>query len=118
MVEVSMKFIHAADIHLDSPLQSLALQDHAQIERMRRACRETFERLIDFAIEQKVAFVILAGDLYDRDSPNMQIAVFLRNQLARLDKNAIRVVIAKGNHDADNKITSALSLPKNTLVLS
>jgi exonuclease SbcD len=84
-----MKFIHAADVHLDSPLQSLALQDQAQIARMRRACRDAFERLIDFSIEQKVAFVLLAGDLYDHDSPNMQIAVFLRNQLARLERRAV-----------------------------
>lgn len=114
----TLKFIHAADIHLDSPLQSLILRDEAQIKRMRRACRETFEKLIDFAIEQQVAFVLLAGDLYDHDAPNMQIAVFLRNQLSRLDKKGIRVVIAKGNHDADNKITSALALPGNTRILS
>ena len=113
-----MRFIHAADVHLDSPLQSLALQDAAQIARMRRACRDVFERLIDFSIEQKVAFVLIAGDLYDHDLPNMQIAVFLRNQLARLEKNGIRVVIVKGNHDAGNKITSALALPANTRILS
>jgi exonuclease SbcD len=113
-----MKFVHAADIHLDSPLQALALQDAAQIARVRRATRAAFERLIDLCIEQKVAFLVLAGDLYDHDCPNMQIAVFLRNQLARLEKNGIRVVIAKGNHDADNKITSALALPGNTKILS
>lgn len=114
----TFKFIHAADLHLDSPLQSLVLRDEAQIERMRRACREAFEKLVDFAIEQQVAFVLLAGDLYDHDAPNMQIAVFLRNQLSRLDKRGIRVVIIKGNHDADNRITSALSLPGNTKILS
>jgi DNA repair exonuclease SbcCD nuclease subunit len=113
-----MKFIHAADIHLDSPLQSLVLQDQAQLTRMRRACRDAFERLVDFSIEQQVAFVLLAGDLYDHNAPNMQTAVFLRTQLARLEKNGIRVVIVKGNHDADNKITSALALPANTRILS
>lgn len=113
-----MKFVHAADIHLDSPLQSLVLQDQTQITRMRRACRDAFEGLVDFSIEQQVAFVLLAGDLYDHDSPNMQTAVFLRNQLARLEQNGIRVVIVKGNHDANNKITSALALPSNTQILS
>ncbi len=113
-----MKFIHAADIHLDSPLQALALQDAAQIARMRRATRDAFERMIELCIEQQVAFVVLAGDLYDHDCPNMQIAVFLRNQLARLETQGIRVVIKKGNHDADNKITSALALPGNTRILS
>lgn len=113
-----MKFVHAADIHLDSPLQALALQDATQIERMRRAARDAFERMIELCIEQQVGFLVLAGDLYDHDCPNMQIAVFLRNQLARLETQGIRVVIAKGDHDADNKITSALALPGNTCILS
>ncbi|AIA30094.1 metallophosphoesterase family protein [Leptospirillum ferriphilum] len=112
-----MKFLHAADIHLDSPLLNLALWEKEQFDRIRRATRDAFEGLIDLAIEQRVAFLILAGDLYDQDNPNMQIALFLRNQLRRLDKEGIRVVIAKGNHDAANKITSALDLPENTTVL-
>jgi exonuclease SbcD len=62
-------FLHAADIHLDSPLLSLVLAEPRQVERMRRACRETFGKLVDTAIERKVAFVILAGDLYDHDVP-------------------------------------------------
>lgn len=111
-------FLHAADIHLDSPLLSLALVEPGQAERVRRACRDAFENLVTTAIERKVAFVILAGDLYDGDTPNMQVAVFLRNQLARLEKRDIRVVIIKGNHDAANRITSGLALPGNTHVLS
>ena len=111
-------FLHAADIHLDSPLLSLAFQEPEQVGRMRSACRDAFENLVTTAIERKVAFVILAGDLYDGDTPNMQVAVFLRNQLARLEKQDISVVIVKGNHDAANRITSGLSLPANTHVLS
>ncbi len=111
-------FLHAADIHLDSPLLSLTFVEPGQAERVRRACRDAFENLVTTAIERKVAFVILAGDLYDGDTPNMQVAVFLRNQLARLEKHDIRVVIIKGNHDAANRITSGLALPGNTRVLS
>ncbi|HMA73207.1 MAG TPA: DNA repair exonuclease [Xanthobacteraceae bacterium] len=112
-----MKFVHAADLHLDSPLRELSRQDTRQVERLRRATREAFEHLIDLCIDQEVALLVLAGDLYDHDCPNMQIAVFLRNQLRRLEQKRIRVVIIKGNHDADNKITSALSLPENTRML-
>lgn len=112
------KFLHAADIHLDSPLLSLVLPEPGQMEHVRRACRDAFEKLVDAAIEQQVAFIVLAGDLYDRDAPNMQVAVFLRNQLTRLHKQGIRVVIVKGNHDADNRITSGLALPENTHVFS
>ena len=111
-----MRFVHAADIHLDSPLRNLALHEGAPVEQMRLATRAAFERLVDFCIEQQAAFLILAGDLYDHDCPNMQIAVFLRNQLARLGKAGIRVIIKKGNHDADNRITSGLGLPENTRI--
>jgi len=112
-----MKFVHAADLHLDSPLLALSRQEPRQVERMRRATREAFARLIDLCIDQEVTLLLLAGDLYDHDCPNMQIAVFLRGELRRLDHKGIRVVIIKGNHDADNKITSALALPTNTRIL-
>lgn len=111
-------FLHAADIHLDSPLISLTFQEPEQAERIRRACRDAFENLVATAIERKVAFVILAGDLYDGDTPNMQVAVFLRHQLSRLEKHGIGVYIVKGNHDAANRITSALDLPGNTHIFS
>jgi DNA repair protein SbcD/Mre11 len=113
-----MKFVHAADLHLDSPLLALSRQEPRQVERMRRATREAFERMIDLCIEQEAALLVIAGDLYDHDCPNMQIAVFLRTQLRRLEQKGIRAVLIKGNHDADNKITSALALPANTRILS
>src|SRR5258708_8009972 len=113
-----MKFVHAADLHLDSQLLAVSREEPRQVERMRRATREAFERVIDLCIEQEVALLLLAGDLYDHDCPNMQIAVFLRSQLKRLEQKGIRVVIIKGNHDAGNKITSALALPANTRILS
>jgi DNA repair protein SbcD/Mre11 len=112
-----MKFVHAADLHLDSPLQALSRHEPRQVERMRRAGREAFERLIDLCIGQEAAFLVIAGDLYDHDCPNMQIAVFLRKELRRLEEKGIRCVIIKGNHDAANRITSALALPANTRVL-
>jgi DNA repair exonuclease SbcCD nuclease subunit len=115
-----MKFVHAADLHLDSPLLALSRRDSRQdsryFERMRRATREAFTRLVDLCIEREAAFLVIAGDLYDHDCPNMQIAVFLRRELRRLEESGIRCVIIKGNHDAANKITSALALPANTRV--
>ncbi len=112
-----MKFVHAADLHLDSPLLKLSRYEARQVERMQRATREAFTRLIELCIEQEAAFLIIAGDLYDHDCPNMQIAVFLRKELRRLEEKGIRCVVIKGNHDAANRITSALALPANTRVL-
>ena len=112
-----MRFSHAADIHLDSPLRNLVLEEPAQVERIRRATRDAFRGLIDRALEEDVSLLLLVGDLFDKDNPNMQMVHFLRHELARLAERGIRVVIVKGNHDADNRIGRFLDLPSNTVVL-
>ncbi len=113
-----MKFFHAADIHLDSPLRSLVLEDPGQLSRIRRATRDAFSALVDRAIEKEVSLLLLVGDLYDHDNPNMQVVHFLRRELSRLADHGIRVVIVRGNHDAANRISRHLDLPPNTTVLS
>ena len=112
-----MKFFHAADIHLDSPLRNLALEDPTQLERIRRATRDAFRTLVDRCIEERVSLLLLVGDLFDKDNPNMQMVHFLRHELGRLAGAAIRVVMVKGNHDADNRIGRFLDLPSNTTLL-
>jgi DNA repair exonuclease SbcCD nuclease subunit len=56
----TFRFIHTGDIHLDSPLKGLAGQEDAAAERIRTATRAAFSNLIDSAIEEEVAFVIIA----------------------------------------------------------
>ena len=63
----SFKFLHAADIHLDSPLSGLEQYEGAPVDEIRSATRRAFDNLIELAIDEKVAFVLLAGDLYDGD---------------------------------------------------
>ena len=57
------KFIHAADIHLDSPLQNLDQYEGAPVESLRVATREAFDNLIQLAVDEQVAFLLIAGDL-------------------------------------------------------
>src|ERR1700677_4199640 len=61
---MAISFIHAADIHLDSPLRGLERYENAPVERIRGATRRAFERMIDLALERRVDFVLIAGDLY------------------------------------------------------
>ena len=62
-----MKFLHAADIHLDSPLAGLRARDDRLEDVVRHSTRRAFSRMIDLALEEDVAFVVIAGDLYDGD---------------------------------------------------
>lgn len=107
------KFIHAADIHLDSPLVGLQAYQDAPVERMKNATRSAFINLVDLAIKEAVHFVLLVGDLYDVDWKDYGTGLFFSGQLARLKTEGIRVYIVQGNHDAESQITKALRLPDN-----
>jgi len=111
-------FIHAADIHLDSPLRGLARYEGAPVEAIRGATRRAFEALIDLCIEKEAAFLLLAGDLYDGDWRDYNTGLFFNRQMARLDRAGIPVFVVAGNHDAQSKITSSLRPPPNTHVFS
>ena len=112
------KFIHAADIHLDSPLRGLSRYESAPAESIRDACRRAFENLVDLAIEEEVAFVLLAGDLYDGDWKDYSTGIFLSKQMGRLGQHNIQVFAVSGNHDAANRMTKSLDNPSNMKILS
>ena len=111
-----MRFIHAADLHLDSPLRGLARYEGAPVERLRTATRGALERLIDLALAEPVDFVLVAGDIYDRDWQDFHTGLFFREQLVRLDRAGIRVFMVQGNHDAQGVISRQLVLPPNVTV--
>lgn len=109
---MSYRFIHAADIHLDSPLRSLALRNSELADLVGNATRRAFEKIIDLCLFEKVNALLIAGDLYDGDQTSMKTARFLAEQLRRLDQAGIDVFIIRGNHDALSKITKELILPQ------
>lgn len=107
------KFLHAADVHLDSPLHKLDLYEGVPVDEFRQATRRAFVNLIEMAISENVAFVLIAGDLYDGDWKDYNTGLFLVNQMARLHDQNIPAFIIAGNHDAANKITKTLRFPDN-----
>ncbi len=113
-----MRFIHASDLHIDSPLRGLDRYDGAPVERLRIATRAALERLVDMAIAERVDFVLFAGDIYDRDWQAFQTGLFFRETMVRLARADIRVFIVQGNHDAQGVITRQLVLPPNVTVFS
>jgi len=113
----SFRFLHAADLHLDSPLRGLERDADAPVERIRRATRDALVNLVDLALEERVAFVLLAGDLYDGDWRDWGTGQFLVAQLARLAAAGIRVVAISGNHDAASVLTRQLRWPEGAVLL-
>ncbi|MCV9938224.1 DNA repair exonuclease [Boseaceae bacterium BT-24-1] len=108
---MTYRFVHAADIHLDSPLRSLALRDPDLADLIGNATRRAFVRVVDLCLDEQVDALLLAGDLYDGDQTSMKTARFLAEQLRRLHEAGIRVFVIRGNHDALSRITKELTLP-------
>ncbi len=108
---MAVKFVHAADLHLDSPMKGLERYDGAPVKLLQGATRRAFERVIDVCLEEEVDFLLLAGDLFDGDWKDMNTGLFAIKQLARLGD--IPVCLVRGNHDATSQITRRLSWPSN-----
>jgi DNA repair exonuclease SbcCD nuclease subunit len=113
-----MRFLHAADVHLDSPLRGLSAYAGAPTELLRSATRVAFTRLIDTALEEEVDFLIIAGDLYDGDWKDFNTGIFFAREMGRLARAGIPAFVLYGNHDAESEITKQLTLPANVKTFS
>lgn len=113
-----MKFLHAADVHLDAPLRGLSRYPGAPLAEVRASTRRAFTGLIDLALEEEVAFVAIAGDLFDGASRDFQTALFLNAEAVRLRDSQIPLLIVSGNHDAQTVLTKQLGLPENVTTFS
>jgi DNA repair exonuclease SbcCD nuclease subunit len=114
----SFRFLHAADLHLDSPLRGLDADATAPAQRIRQASRDALDRLVQLALAERVDFVLVAGDLYDGDWPDFRTGQALVAAFARLTRAGIRVVAIRGNHDAASVLTRSLRLPEGARLLN
>ncbi|SAK72509.1 metallophosphoesterase [Caballeronia fortuita] len=113
-----MRFIHAADIHLDSPLHGLSAYADAPAEMLRNATREAFSKLVSVAIDEQIDFMVIAGDLYDGTWRDHNTGIFFCREMGRLRRAGIPVYVLFGNHDAESEMTSQLQLPDNVHTFS
>lgn len=114
-----MRIVHAADLHIDSPLRGLSrLEDEDVARQLRLASRKALERLVALVVDEQAQALVLAGDIFDGDWPDYATGRFFAQQMAVLHDHGIAVFSASGNHDADSQITRALTLPPNVTVLS
>ena len=110
------RFVHTADLHLDSPLRSLALRNSDLAELVGDASRQAFAAIVRLCIDEQVNALMIAGDLYDGDQTSMKTARFLASQMQRLHEAGIATFVIRGNHDALSRITQELILPPSVTV--
>ena len=115
---MAFRFVHTADVHLDSPLETLALKDAEAASVVANATRQAFSNTIDLCVAEKVNALLIAGDLYDGELNSMKTAAFFTEEMRRLTDEGVRVFIIRGNHDAVSRITKHLVLPEQVHVFS
>jgi DNA repair exonuclease SbcCD nuclease subunit len=108
-----MKFIHAADIHLDSAQAGVSAKAGAPREKLRNSTRRALANMVDLALAEAVDFVLIAGDLYDGNWRDYNTGLHFAAEMARLGR--IPVFLVYGNHDAQNVLTKRLPLPPNVV---
>ncbi|MCA9175081.1 MAG: DNA repair exonuclease [Planctomycetales bacterium] len=108
-----MRFLHAADLHIDSPLRGLDSGAGAPAERLRSATRHAAERMVELAEQHEVDFVVLAGDIFDGPWQDMRTGIWTSQLLAKLAHRHVPVFMLRGNHDAQSKVRQAVSWPAN-----
>lgn len=115
---MAFRFVHTADLHLDSPLRSLALRNGDLAEHVRGATRAALTAIVDLCIAEAVDALLIAGDLYDGSQTSMNTALFLMGEMRRLETAGVRVFVIRGNHDNQSAIRRELTFPDNVHVFS
>ena len=108
-----IRFIHTADLHLDSPFRGLAQTSGSLRDLLQSATFEALNRIVTHAIESKSDFVVIAGDLYDSRDRSLRALVEFRHQMERLAERDIGVYVVHGNHDPLNGWGSEFKMPSN-----
>ncbi|WHX41796.1 DNA repair exonuclease [Mesobacillus sp. AQ2] len=108
-----VKFLHTADLHLDSPMVGLRHLPKAIFHRLQESTFKALSNITDTAIKQEVDFVVIAGDLYDSEDRSIRAQAFFRNEMARLGEKGIKVFAIHGNHDHLGSRSITIDFPDN-----
>ena len=108
----SFRFVHAADLHIDSPFAGVGDADNRVATRLREATYEAFQNLVDLCINQNADFLVIAGDVYDGADRSVRAQLRFRNGLEKLAQAGIQSFVVHGNHDPLDGWQSSISWPE------
>lgn len=109
-------FVHAADLHLDSPFAGLSDVAPAIAEILRQATFDAFGRIVELCLAEQSEFLVVAGDVYDGADRGLRAQLAFRDGLQRLARAGIRSFVVHGNHDPLDGWTSSIEFPPETTV--
>lgn len=108
-----MKFVHAADVHLDSPMRGLEEYAGAPVVRLRLATRRAMDKVVQLCLDEQVDFLVIAGDLFDTACRDFNSALSAAGQMQQLNRAGIPVYLILGNHDSRDEMARQVPWPEN-----
>jgi exonuclease SbcD len=106
------RFLHCADLHLDSPIKGVSAVDQRVGDVLREATFQAFDNVIDFAVREQVDLLIIAGDVYDGADRSLRAQLRFRDGLARAAEAGVHCFVSHGNHDPLDGWQVDLKLPE------
>jgi DNA repair protein SbcD/Mre11 len=113
-----IRFIHSADLHIDSPFAGMHQLPERIFERLKESTFAALNNLVRLAISEKVDFILIAGDLYDGEDRSLKAQLKLKKAFEQLEQHRIQVYVIHGNHDHMSGRWLDLSWPQNVHVFS
>lgn len=110
-----LRFIHTADLHLDTPFKGLSQWNSELSKKLKDATFNAFKNIVNKCIELQVDFLVIAGDVFDSESKSLMAQLKFVKELERLNSVNIPVYLICGNHDPLSSWLPSLSLPENVV---
>ncbi|PID20916.1 DNA repair exonuclease [Sporosarcina sp. P3] len=114
----SIRFLHTADLHLDSPFKGMATAGPDELARLQQSIFAAFDRFIAYAVKERPDFVVIVGDLYDGEDRSLRAQIRFQQGMQQLQKVNIPVYLSYGNHDHLAGRWTRVSLPENVQVFT
>ncbi|PKZ23543.1 transposase [Aerococcus sanguinicola] len=111
-----IRFIHAADLHLDQPFKKISKTNPSLYEKLRQATTASFNNIIETAINETVDFVVVSGDIYHNEPASLQAQFTFRQGMERLAEAGIPAIVCHGNHDYVQGDAHRLAMPDNVYI--
>lgn len=108
-----IKFIHTADLHLDTPFKGLAALNPELTKKLKDATFASFRRIIDLCIDRDVDFLVISGDIFDNENKSLSAQLKFSSELRRLSEKGKPTYIVCGNHDPYDSWLETFKLPEN-----
>ncbi|TCS84190.1 metallophosphoesterase family protein [Tepidibacillus fermentans] len=108
----SFRFIHTADLHLDSPFKGLRHLPKQIVSEIYESTFRSFDRIVEYCIEKEVDFLLIAGDVYDLEVQSLRAQIYLKRSLEKLNQHGIHTFIIHGNHDPIDQQKAQIKWPE------